>query len=207
MRRILTTLMITAGLSVSACGPVNRGLESANQPVVSRSDYVFDVSGDGIRADPASEARRIEGWFDALKIGYGDRVSLDDPSHSGDARELVSALLARRGLLLSDAAPVTSGEIAPGATRIIVSRSSALVDCPNWDRKSQPEFASSTMSNYGCATNANLAAMVANPEDLIQGQNNTDLDSTLASKAIRGYRDAALTGANGVKQQTTGKGN
>ena len=43
--------------------------------------------------------------------------------------------------------------------------------------------------------NGNLAAMVANPEDLIQGQEGTgETVVTTSTKAIRAYRDRALTG-------------
>lgn len=204
MRRITTSALLLATLALAGCGgPVNRGLESVNQPVVSRTDYVFDVAAD--RLGPTSpEAERLAAWFDALALGYGDKVSIDDPSHFDQTtRDIVAAILARRGLLLSDAAPVTAGAIAPGSARIVVSRSNAAVpDCPNWDRPSQPEFASSGMSNYGCATNSNLAAMVANPEDLVRGQAANGSDARTVAKAIKQYRDTAPTGSQGLKAES-----
>ena len=33
-----------------------------------------------------------------------------------------------------------------------------------------PTSTTSSMSNYGCAVNSNLAAMIANPEDLVHGR-------------------------------------
>ena len=52
-------------------------------------------------------------------------------------------------------------------------------------------------SNYGCATNANMAAMVANPADLVRGQRRDTNDPLTASKAINAYRNAAPSGAGG----------
>jgi pilus assembly protein CpaD len=150
--KLLPMLALTAALA--ACGGTeNRGLESVHQAVVTRSDYVFDTS------DASGPDR------------YGDRVSVDDPSDSFANRTAVAAVANRYGLKLEDAAPVTKGAIAQGAFRVIVSRSTASVPgCPDWSRSSTGNFKGDSPSNYGCATNASLAAMVADPEDLVRGK-------------------------------------
>lgn len=192
MRAILSTALMISGLALTACGPVNRGVESINQPVVQRTDYVFDASKEGLSQGPGSpEATRLAGWLNAIGVGYGDRVSVDDPSPYGDggSREVVAAVIGRLGLLLSDSTPVTAGGVAAGSVRVIVSRSTASVpNCPNWQRSSSPDPTNSTMSNYGCAVNSNLAAMVANPEDLIHGRADNGADPRTAVKAIAAYR-------------------
>ena len=203
-------LAVALALALGGCGPVNRGLESVNQPVVSRTDYVLDVSADALRSGSVAEGARIDAWFDALRLGYGDTVSIDDPTRSHDegVRDAVSGLLARHGLLISDATPVTAGAIAPGSVRLVVSRSMATVpDCPNWKRSSQPEFAGSTMSNYGCATNSNMAAMIANPEDLVRGAWSDGTDPRSVNKAIKAYRDAPSGMTTGLKSESTKAGN
>ena len=208
MRLTPTAALLALGLTLGACGPVNRGLESANQPVVNRTDYVFDVRAAGLDSQSSADAGRLAAWFDSLELGYGDRVSIDESAaYSGRSRDVVAAIAARHGLLLSDAAPVTAGAIEPGSVRVIVSRTVAGVpNCPNWDRKSQPDFAGSTASNYGCATNSNLAAMMANPEDLVRGQTGRDQDPRTASKAIKSYRDAKPTGEGGLEKTDTKEG-
>jgi pilus assembly protein CpaD len=209
MTKFRTSVLIGLTLAVSACGGTNnRGLESVHQPVVARTDYVFDVnaSGGGLSGE---ENRRLAGWFQSLRLGYGDRVSVDSSNAYGDqgARDSVAALAARYGLLLDDAAPVTAGEIGPGNVRVIVSRMSASVPgCPDWSRPSAPNFNAHGMSNYGCATNSNLAAMIANPEDLVSGQVGNPVSSVVsASKAIKTYREAPSTGKDGLKAEGTGK--
>src|SRR3546814_5842740 len=60
-----------------------------------------------------------------------------------------------------------------------------------------------TSSNYGCAVNSNLAAMVANPQDLVLGQPGAvSRAPTEATKAIKTYQDKANTGAGGLKDLT-----
>lgn len=203
MYKVRNTLLLGIALAVSACGTENRGLSSVHQPVIQRTDYVYDVAASG--GLEHADVSRLSGWFEAMKLGYGDRVSIDTSS-AGDtraARDTVGALAARYGLLLDETAPVTAGEIAPGNVRIVVSRIKATVPgCPDWSRAAQPDMTGHASSNYGCATNANLAAMIANPEDLVSGRSGSPVSSTLASsKAVKTYRDAPTTGASGLLKE------
>ncbi len=194
------TLLLGIALAVSACGTENRGLSSVHQPVIQRTDYVYDVAGSG--GIERTELQRLAGWFEAMKLSYGDHVSVDTSSagDTGATRDAVASLAAKYGLLLDDTAPLTAGEIAPGNVRVVVSRIKASVpSCPDWSRASQPDMTGHASSNYGCATNSNLAAMVAYPEDLVSGRSGSPVSSTLASsKAVKTYRDAPTTGANGL---------
>jgi len=59
-------------------------------------------------------------------------------------------------------------------------------------------YLNATTSGYGCATNSNLAAMVANPEDLIQGQSGTGETVIMSgTKAIDSFRNRAPSGNGG----------
>lgn len=206
LRKVASPLLLALGLTLGACGGTrNAGLESVHQPVVNRLDYALDLNTAGSGGLADGESQRLAGWFDTLRVGYGDRISIDDPSPYGSAasRDAVASVAARYGLLLDDGAPVTTGEVGGGMIRVVVSRMSASVrGCPDWSRPSQPEYAASSMSNFGCATNTNLAAMVANPEDLIHGQVGST-DQRVSSKAIKTYRDKAPTGAADLKQESS----
>ena len=205
--KLAGTLALSLGLALGACGgmPTNKSLYSVNQPVVERNNYTFDVqsSQNGLSI---ADQQRLDGWFEALELGYGDRVSIDDPLASDAVLEAVSELAGRHGVLLSDEAPVTSGASQPGYARVIVTRSKAHVPgCPNWSATSDMNYNNGTSPNYGCATKSNLAAMIANPEDLIEGQKGTGETVIMSSsKAIETYRDAAPTGAGGLSENATG---
>ncbi|HYE26827.1 MAG TPA: CpaD family pilus assembly protein [Allosphingosinicella sp.] len=201
-------ILATLGAAVGGCaantvasGETNRSLDSLNQPVVQRTDYVLDLetSGGGLAA---GERGRLDAWFASLGLGYGDRVWVDDPGGAGPARDHVARVAADYGLLLSDGAPTTAGAVRPGSVRVIVSRSTASVpNCPNWDGAGG---ASATSPNYGCAMNSNLAAMIADPNDLVLGQaGSVTGDGTTATKAIRVYREAKPTGTKGLSDIST----
>lgn len=201
LRKGAAPAMIAIVLTLGGCGmgTYNPGVESVQQPVVSRTDYTFDVRQDGGGSLANGETQRLQAWFESLRIGYGDRIAIDDrnPSANSASHSDVAAIAARYGLLLDETAPVTAGQAGDGMVRVVVSRMTASVPgCPDWSRPSQPEYGSSTMSNYGCATNSNLAAMIANPEDLIRGQTGTgSSDAQSSSKAIKSFREKAPTGA------------
>ena len=202
-RALAPALVLTLGIGLSGCA-TNRGLESLNQPVVSRTNYTLDVAsyGGGV---PLPEQRRLAGWFETLDLRYGDRISVDDPGADGASREAVAAIAARYGLLVGADAPVTTGQIAPGTVRVVVSRSSATVpNCPNWAAKSDTNLNNATYTNYGCAVNSNLASMVADPEHLLHGAKGSGETVVMSSsKAIDSYREAKPTGEKGLKQNTT----
>ncbi len=197
-------------LALAGCaGTVNRSLDSVHQPVVSRADYSFDVGTGGAGLAPG-EAARLAGWMTSLRLGYGDRVSVDDPAGDPRAREAVAVEVARYGLLLADTAPITGAPVAAGTVRVVVSRATAHVPhCPDYTRMGGSDFTSNTSSNFGCASNANLAAMVADPTDLVRGEASSGTtDPATSYRAIDAYRKAAPTGGGGttMKTESTGGG-
>ena len=216
-----TALLLSAGLVLAGCGglPTNRSLDSVNQPVVERTNYTLDVStGAGGLSLP--EQRRLAGWFEAMNLKYGDRIAIDDPLGSHATKAAVEALASRYGLLLSDRAPVTPGYLDAGTARIVITRSTAHVPgCPDWRGGSDFNPQNATSPNYGCATDStpaaasstrtgNLAALVADPEDLIRGKDHTGETVVMSStKAISTYRQAPPSGAGGQLKEVGSKEN
>jgi pilus assembly protein CpaD len=199
-------VLIALSSALSACNTpdaADRGVASVNVPVVTSADYTFDaVAPDGALAP--GETARLDGWFQGLGVGYGDSIYVDGP-YAEAARAQVAAVAGRYGMLVSAAAPVTAGAIQPGSVRVVVSRRRATVpNCPNWRVPSQPNFNNHSMSNFGCGVNSNLAAMIANPEDLLHGREGTGVGDTLtAAKAVQFYRAAPPSGSKGLQDVTT----
>lgn len=207
VRRTLLVLALPATL-LAGCDDY-RGLESAHQPVVSRADYSFDLATAGYGL-AAGENARLAGWLASMRVGYGDTIAIDDPAGAAGARDQIAAQAADRGLLIADTAPVTTGPVAPGTIRVVVSRATARVpDCPNFvgEDGATPNFTGRTSANYGCGINSTLAAMTANPVDLVRGQPGSNtLGPATAVKAIDAYRKAAPSGGGGqnLKSESAG---
>lgn len=195
-------LMIAAalGLTLAGCGGMatNNTLYSTKQPVVSRQNFTLDIStiSSGL---PVSEQVRLNGWFEAMDLRYGDRIAIEDPGSNPAVTNAINELAGRYGLIVSKTAPTTAGFLQAGQARVVITRSTAEVPgCPDWSAKSDMNYLNATSPGYGCATNSNLAAMVADPEDLLEGKKG-DGENVVATatKAISTYRDAAPTGAGG----------
>lgn len=204
-RRSLLLPALAPALMLGACvGTQNRGLESVHQPVVARQDYALDLAVAGDRL-AAGEPQRLNGWLAAMRLRYGDRVALDDAGRDRSIQAEVQRVLSGYGLLLGDGRPYSPAPPAPGTVRVVVSRMEAHVPgCPDWSRDASHEFNSNTSSNYGCATNVSLAAMVARPEDLVHGQEDALPDPARSGKAIEAFRKAAPSGNGGTTVTAAG---
>lgn len=201
---LVPTLAVTPA---SAGRKVERGLEPMHQPVVSRTDFVFDVAADGSGSLGPIQQSQLAAWFDALGLGYGDHVSL--AGANGGTRALqdsIGDVVGRYGLLIEGDAPATAGEAPAGGVRIVVSRSTASVPgCPTWRDKSETNVTGGLSDNYGCASASNLAAMIADPRDLVDGRAATlDPKSTVSGKAIKVYKDKAPTGSGSLQAMSAG---
>lgn len=200
---------LTLGLGLAGCGgmPTNTTLYSTKVPVVERTNMTLDVTTttSGL---PISEQQRLNGWFETMDLRYGDRIAIENPSQNPAVTNAIRDLAARFGLMLSETAPVTAGFVQPGQARVVITRTIATVPgCPDWSAKSDMNYSSGLSPNYGCAINSNLAAMVADPQDLLEGKKN-DGETVIATsnKAISTYREMEPTGKSGLKDAGTAAG-
>lgn len=209
MRTKTIAVLLASGLAACTTAgqpSADRGVESVNQPVLARSTFAVDLAAPGGVLAP-SEMDRLDSWFSSLDLGYGDSIYVDGGSYAGAASEQVAQVAGKYGMMVLPAAPVTAGAVATDMVRVIVNRTRAEVPgCPNWTVPSQPSYLSRSMSNFGCAVNGNLAAMVADPQDLFHGREGTGVgDAAAASKAVDLYRRAAPTGEKGLQDISTKK--
>lgn len=206
-------IALSLGLATAGCQTPshrNTSLDSVKQPVVERVNYALDLNANSAGL-PVTEQRRLSEWFASLGLGYGDRVSIDDATVSATVRDDVAALAGRYGVLLSDGAPVTVGYVDPGNVRVVVTRSRAYVPgCPDWEvwNDQTTDYSdNATRSDFGCAINGNMAAMVADPEHLLKGAAGTGETVVMSSnKAISTYREAKPTGADGLPEVSSQEG-
>ena len=213
-RPIILAAVSALGLALAGCAAQPRALSPSNntslyslhQPVVEHTNFVFDVASqnDGV---PASEQARLGAWFDSIGLAYGDHVTIDEPQGyaSAGARRDIAKVAAEHGLLVAeDGAPMTEGPVAPGTIRVVAGRSTASVPgCPAW---TDPGIESPvrTGTNYGCAMNSNLAAMIANPDDLVHGREGSGNGAAIiAGRAVRVYRENRPTGQQPLPANST----
>ncbi len=202
-------LALSLGLSLAGCGGVatNTSLYSTKQPVVERTNFTLDVNT-GTSGLPISEQQRLNGWFETMDLRYGDRIAIEDPSQNPAVTNAIRDLAGRYGLMIASVAPTTAGALPPGQARVVITRSTASVPgCPDWSAKSDTNYLNALSPGYGCAVNSNIAAMVADPQDLIEGKKgSSETVIATSNKAISTYRDSIPTGAGGLQEAVGGGG-
>ncbi|WP_420143575.1 CpaD family pilus assembly protein [Sphingobium sp.] len=211
IKTIALIAAIAMPMAAHALPKANRSVDSVHQPVVSQTSYIFDVqAGSGGGLTP-NEAIRLNDWFVTIGLGYGDNIAVvtNNGYYSPALRDDVADVVARHGLLVSEDSSAQAGDAPAGTMRLIVRRSVASVPgCPNWTANQETGGNLAASSNFGCGVNSNLAAMVANPEDLVRGQgDDSDLRTATSNRAISTYREKPLTGAGDLKEITAGGGN
>ncbi|WP_404713980.1 CpaD family pilus assembly lipoprotein [Sphingomonas sp. MMS24-J13] len=87
----------------------------------------------------------------------------------------------------------------------VVSEAGATVPhCPNWQPEERGEQEGQS-SNYGCASAVNLAAMVADPADLVRGKSEATSLAETAVRALKALRDAGTTGKGNTVEKISAK--
>ena len=69
-------LSLALAATPGAAREAERGVEPRHQPVVARTDFVFDVMPDVSGGLSPAEEGRLATWFRALGLGYGDHVTI-----------------------------------------------------------------------------------------------------------------------------------
>lgn len=186
----------------------NRGLETVHQPVVSTTSFVYDVRSGMSGELTRDELQRLDGWLTSVGIGYGDDIAIATEGSyvAPGMRDGIAAAIGRHGMLLGYDDTAQAGRAPEGSVRLILRRSLATVPgCPDWSKKQEADGLGATSSNYGCATSSNLAAMVANPQDLVGGKaTESDLRTATSDRAIKTYREKDPTGAGELKTISAG---
>ena len=186
----------------------------AHEPQIAEVEWVHTVyfETDDARLT-ASEAEALRHFarhvddhltLDQVVIGHAD-VRADD-AHNDPLSERraasVAQLLAVEGFPperisshgLGRRFPVAAEDTETSwrlSRRVEVSARGILVidpSCPDWSRPSAAHPANVPTSNFGCATAVNLVRMLADPRDLVRGQQLGPADGSHAAGAVERYR-------------------
>ena len=80
-------------------------------------------------------------------------------------------------------------------------------ECGKWNRDLTDHAANRNYGNFGCATQKNLAAMVANPSDLLAPRGTTPVDAAHRARAIDAYRKGNSPNSNSALNPVAGEFN
>jgi pilus assembly protein CpaD len=213
MRHVkMVFLSVVTSVTLAACANAVNGPEDVFSPQArfpitvepAMQTLAVPYGGPGAGMDP-----NMHGQFQKFVRNYSDggvgAISVSAPrGFDAGAREFANRVSAqgveRSKILISvDETP------ARDMPEIIISyiRYAALpTACGDWSSNLGHTAANHTSPNFGCATQANLAAMVADPRDLVTPAGSGPSDAGRALMVLDKYRKGEPTGATKAEGQT-----
>lgn len=197
-------------LAGSCAAPMNDGNitidPEANHPIsVSPDMRTMRVSyaGDGLSTDEAQK-------FDSFVAGYQERgngsISISAPAGPGAAEairffgERLANLGVPRSRILVGTHDVTGGD-----SRVEIGYVAYVAHtdpCGQWTKDLSEVASNLPAPNFGCATQQNIAAMVADPRDLLGPRDQGPADATRRTTVIGKYEKGETTGATKAPDQS-----
>jgi pilus assembly protein CpaD len=200
----LKTTYITSSLlllaSLSACSSMkngsrdNAGLDSTHKATVTLQESNHPISFSNSKLS-ANEEASLAAFISSSGLRYADRLTLrtSEPNMSVGYRNAINAVLGRFGLAIGNVE--TTLGLQSGSAILAVSRPTVtLPQCAVHSGPKANNIHNENMSNYGCSTRSNLAAMAANPADLVSGNVLDGQGADITAKPVEGFGSRKLSG-------------
>ena len=139
----------------------------------------------------SGQVEAFNGLLGAGDVGRGDRVVIERGAGLlADTRaRLLAGALTREGL---NPVVTAAADVADSELRLVVEHAEAAVrGCPDWSRPPGDHADNALPRDFGCASAVDLAAMVADPRDLVEGRPLAPVVGDAATLAIHRYRTGA----------------
>ena len=197
MNRIRTlaktaSLASAIAMALSGCFPTAANYTGAS--VIKRNQVelvrlTHPIRFDGTAGIDAIEAADLRAFVERHELGYGDSLALDmGAGVTADHRAAVAEQLRYYGLPLGQAVPMAGAVPDAGQAVLVVDRYIVAVPpCPNFGQETRRNYANAESISYGCADAQNLGHMIANPRDLIEGQDGGQSTARQATKGVAAH--------------------
>ncbi|HTQ14414.1 MAG TPA: CpaD family pilus assembly protein [Rhizomicrobium sp.] len=190
-------------LAGSCAAPTNDGTGlmadgSANHPIaVEPSAHTMTVSfaGTGVGLSEADDAHLSA--FVAAYMQHGNgaiSVSVPQGPASGDTITWFGEHLAEMGVPRSHI--LVGQHDGPGVELNYISYEAHSDDCGDWSQNAGDTSSNLVMPNFGCSTQHNIAAQVADPRDLVEPRGMGDVDANRRQTVMGKYEKGEITQAD-----------
>ncbi|MEE2690502.1 MAG: CpaD family pilus assembly protein [Pseudomonadota bacterium] len=200
--------MAAAAAIAAGCSSVTNGREQAlsvaEQHPISVDTQVVTLT---IDLDPtvsdltAIDKARIRAFADSYLVSGHGPLTVTAPSGAGtdlDGQETASDIRRYLNELGVEWSQITGATYRAGSEKrqLIMSYTHYVATpsaCGDWSGDTMSRYRNLNSPNFGCATQNNLAAMVADPRDLIQPADSSPADAEGRIRVIRAYRTGEPT--------------
>ncbi len=198
-------LLSSCGNSQLTTGSIPDDYRTRHPIVLAEGEYTLDIpvaSGD-VRLTTGMKDT-VKGFAQTFTASPAGVIQIQVPhgSYNGGAarnlagdirRTLTEAGIRPQRILMSSYAASPNGDAAPIRLAYVTTKAMTGA-CGEWPADlSNDTFGNRNWYNFGCASQNNLAAQVANPTDLIAPRAMTPIDATQRARIIGNYRTGGTT--------------
>jgi len=198
------TMLAAAAVAITGCAGAVNGSEQAlsiaqAHPISVDSQIVsMTLKDDGASDDlSAVDKARLRAFADAyMRYGHGP-LTITAPSGTSSDLDGQEAVADIRGFLNEHGVPWSSMSGATyrngeaGDRELIISYTHYVATpsaCGVWNGMGEADRRNVRSPNFGCSTMSNLAAMIADPRDLVEPTTMTDPDSAIRIRGVNAFR-------------------
>lgn len=170
-------LVLGLGLMAAACQhtavtePAISETVKRNEVKMVRLPFKVKAEDDGTSTPSNYTLAGINLFLRSVSAGHADVILLDAPAVDQPRIDAVADHIRNAGLIYGGVSTL-GAEPAKGEIMLYVERHIVIPpNCGNWRAETSNNDRNNSSSHHGCAIMANLGMMIANPRDLIAGQN------------------------------------
>jgi pilus assembly protein CpaD len=171
---------------------VTEAEQSVDIPVASTDRRLNTAQRDMIRGFAQNYGSRATGPVYLLTPEGSPNASAARQLRGQVRAELSARGIASSKIVNSAYAANSVGDAAP-IRLTFVGTTAMTSQCGQWPKDMINDFNNQNYYNFGCATQNNLAAQIANPEDLVAPRGMTPIDAARRNAAIKEYRERTST--------------
>lgn len=183
-------------------GTSNQTYKTRHPIVLDEKEQTLDIPvGAESFGLPRASLSAIEGYASNFKGGASGVITVMLPKGSANQRaakhvlpQIVDAVtsrgIQRSRMRMTHYDATRHGSSAPVRLSYMAVKA-GVTGCGRWDGDlAANNIENRNYTNFGCATQANLAAQLANPADLLAPRGSTPVDATRRSNVIEAYRES-----------------
>ena len=213
-QNVFRGLCLAAVLTAGSCTvPFTKDADNFDDPAVNHPLLVepsyqsMKVSYAANGTDPASAAK-LEAFITEYRTHGNGKIAINVPSGPGMQQTVVSLSNQINEMGIGrDRILVASHDAATGGSQVelnYISYQARTAACGDWSEDLAFTAGNTTASNFGCSNQHNIAAMVADPRDLLGPRAMDGADATRRQTVIGNYETGKVSGAEKSEEQKAG---
>jgi pilus assembly protein CpaD len=204
---------LAALFALAACDTPFPETQNEFMPVSSSDRFPIEVAKGPVKFDVPTDKGALNTqqkdvivrFAQQAKSNYASTVHVRRPSGGGRGAAVASAIeriLIKQGLPNSMIVQGTYPGDAHAPVVVSYIRTWAVTqECGNWDEDLAITYSNAGYDNFGCSVQNNVAAMVANPNDLVMPRTEDPSDPMRRSTVLNKYREGVPTNTQPPEQQ------